>query len=107
MKKAALSLITVALASAAVAVPFQDRSFSPSIAGEWASAVVGVLAANAYGYGPGYNYSPGYAFSRGPDISAFAMVMHSPARSFPFAVAKDTTIAGARWLDDQAQPSPY
>jgi hypothetical protein len=101
MKTAALSLITLALACATVAAPFQDLSFDRRVAGEWASAVVGVLAANADGYGPGYNYSPGYAFSRGPDISALAMILHAPARSFPAAGAKDTTIADARWMDDR------
>ena len=107
MKTAVLRLVTVALACAAVAAPFQDLSFDRRVAGEWASAVVGVLAANAYGYGPGYNYSPGYAFSRGPDIVALAMVLHAPARSFPAAGVKDTTIAEARWPDDQSQPSSY
>jgi hypothetical protein len=88
MKTAALRLITVALACAAVATPFQDRSFDPRVAGEWASAVVSVLAADAYGYGPGYNYSPGYAFNRGPDIGMLAMVLHAPARPSPPRVRK-------------------
>jgi hypothetical protein len=107
MKKAALSLITVALACAAVAAALQDRSFDPRVASEWASAVVGVLAANAYGYGPGYNYSPGYPFSRGPDIATLAMVLRAPAGSFAAAGARDTTIAEVRSLDRRSQSGSY
>jgi hypothetical protein len=106
MKTAARRLITVALACAAVAAPSQDRSFDPRVAGEWASAVVGVITANAYGYGPGYNYSPGYAFSRGPDIGALAVILRAPAGSLP-AGAKATTIAEIRWLDDQSQSGSH
>jgi hypothetical protein len=107
MKTAARRLVTVALACAAVAAPSLDRSFDPRVAGEWANAVIGVLTANAYGYGPGYNYSPGYAFSRGPDIGALAVILQARAGSFPAAGAKATTIAETRWLDDQSQPSSY
>jgi hypothetical protein len=107
MKKTALGLTTVTLACAAVAAPLQGRSFDPRVASEWASAVVSVLAASAYGYGPGYNYSPGYPFSRGPDIAALAMVLRAPAISSTAAGATDPTIAEARWLDDRSQSGSY
>jgi hypothetical protein len=107
MKKVALGVIAVVLASAAVAVPLQVRIFDPGAAGEWARAVVGMLAANADGYGPGYNTSPGYAFVRGPDLAALAMVLRGPARSVPGLNAKDTVIAQARWPDERAQPGSY
>lgn len=108
MKKAALGLIAVVLASSAVAVVLQQRnSHSRSrVADEWASAIIGVLAANAYGYGPGYNVNPGYAFARGPDISSLAMLLHPQAAAFPTAGAKDTLIAEARGLDYPSQPAP-
>jgi hypothetical protein len=104
MKKAALGLITIVLASSTVAVPSPDRGFAPRV-GDWANAIAGVLAANAGGYGPGYNYSPGYAFARGPDVGALAALLHTQATPFP-VVAKDTVIAEARGLDDQPQPRP-
>jgi hypothetical protein len=104
MKKAALGLITVVLASSALAAPLQHQSFSSRTAAGWANAIIGVLAANAYGYGPGYNVNPGYAFARGPDIGALAMVLHP--RTFPPAVANETLIADARGIDDPSQSGP-
>jgi hypothetical protein len=95
MTRATLGLVTVVLAAAAVAVPSQPRGFDSRIAGEWASAIVSVLAANANGYGPGYNYSPGYAFGRGPDIGALVTAFQTPTRPFPVAVYS-TAMAQAR-----------
>jgi hypothetical protein len=101
------ALGTLALACIAVAAPLQDCSLDPRVASEWTSAVVGILAANAHGYGPGYYFSPGYALSRGPDIAALAMVLRAPAGSFAAAGATDSTIAEARWLDDRSQSGSY
>lgn len=107
MKKAALGFIAVALTSAAVAVPLQVRGIDPGAAGAWANAVVGVLAANANGYGPGYNTSPGYGFVRGPDLAALAMAVRGPEGSPPRLNAKDTVIAQASWPDERAEPGSY
>jgi hypothetical protein len=107
MKKAALGLIAVVLASGIAVVPLHVRGFDPGAAGEWANAVAGVLAANAHGYGPGYNYSPGYAFVRGPDLAVLAMVLRGPDGSAPGLKANDTVIAQAQWPDQRAQPTSY
>lgn len=106
MKKAALGSMTVALGCAAAAVPLQNQSFDPRVASEWAGAIVGVLSANGNGYGPGSNFSPGYAFSRGPDIATLARAVRASAGSAA-ANATDTTVAEARWLDDQSQSGSY
>jgi hypothetical protein len=108
MKKAALGLVAIALASATLAVPLlQGRSLDRRSAGEWGSAVAGFLAANAYGYGPGYNFSPGYAFGRGPDFAALAMLLRSPAKSLPESAPNDTVIADAHGLEQRAQPDAF
>ena len=60
MKKLALIAATAgSLALSAVAAPAEARG--PAIAGGLiAGAVIGGIASNAYGYGPGYGYYGGY-----------------------------------------------
>ena len=50
------------LALSAVAAPAEARGgFGPGLAGDLiAGAVIGGIASNAYGYGPGYGYYGGY-----------------------------------------------
>src|ERR1700738_879428 len=65
MRKAALILApTATLAVTAVTPPAPAEAhagFGPVLAGGLiAGALIGGLASNAYGYGPGYGYAPGY-----------------------------------------------
>src|SRR3979490_3430779 len=65
MRRAALILATTAtLAVTAVTTPAPAEAhdgFGPGLAGGLiAGALIGGLALNAYGYGPGYGYAPGY-----------------------------------------------
>ena len=69
MKKASLILVTaVSLGIGAIATPSSAEArggFGPGLAGGLiAGALIGGIASNAYGYGPGYGYyggnAPGY-----------------------------------------------
>jgi hypothetical protein len=65
MKRVTLLVAAAAtLAGTAVVAPApaEARGFGPGLAGELiAGAVIGGIASNAYGYGPGYGYYGGYA----------------------------------------------
>ncbi len=71
MKKAVLALVTAAVVGfTALAAPspaeahWRGRGFGLGLAGGLiGAAVIGGIASNAYGYGPGYGYYGGY----GPD----------------------------------------
>src|ERR1700694_2745671 len=66
MRKSLLALATAAtLGAATLAAPAPAEArggFFPALAGGLiAGAVIGGIASNAYGYGPGYGYYDGYA----------------------------------------------
>jgi hypothetical protein len=53
---------TLSVTAVATPAPAEARGFGPGLAGGLiAGALIGGIASNAYGYGPGYGYYGGYA----------------------------------------------